>query len=565
MKARLTIVILISLLLLAVQVKPADSRSYYSERFDVVIDLQKDASFIVTEKVTFYFEGGPYTFAFRDLAMRELDSLDIIEARMDGEILPEGVEPGQVEIKRGGDPVKVTWHFLPLSNALRTFELTYRVAGNVRRVAGLDGISWRAIPEEHEYEIRASTITVNYPLDITPAGEPALDGSPYTLEQQPGQIVFQARDIPRDTVLVVDVRFPQGSLITAPPVWQSRQIERSQQSGAALPYALAAGGGILAVSLVGLAVFRRKNMPDFPGSIPPGIITAPPDELTPAQAGFLLNRTTATLNHLFAALMDLTRRGWLRMQEVEGRGLFKVRDFILTREKSGGGLQLHEIVLVDLLFKTRGGYREKVKLSEIGAKFSSRLSVFARGLRSELAAKDLILNEKLRQRSRLAGMGFTLVFIGLPAVLIAAMSIGVGDQPMVFWGTVLLGAGLGLVAAAVAFWIQSLGWPVLSQNGAARIGRWSSFRAYLKDMIRSDAALREEWLTEFLPFAVAFGLGEQWVKAFKDRGLSTALPWVLTASGGYADGVAVTAAISASSASGGSGGGGGGGGSSGAG
>jgi uncharacterized membrane protein len=138
------------------------------------------------------------------------------------------------------------------------------------------------------------------------------------------------------------------------------------------------------------------------------------------------------------------------------------------------------------------------------------------------------------------------------------------DDRMAFWGTVLLGAGMGLGATAVAAWIQSAAWPVLSQTGAVQMERWESYRAYLKDLVKSDAALREEWLNEYLPYAVSFGLGQRCVEAFKKRGMNTALPWVLSASGGYADGSVVTAAISASSAAS-SGGGGGGGGASGAG
>ena len=90
MKTRLAILILVIGLLLAIQVSPVDARSYYSERFDVQIDIQDNGSLIVTETVVFYFEGGPYTYAFRDLALRELDRVEILEASMDGQV-PESL------------------------------------------------------------------------------------------------------------------------------------------------------------------------------------------------------------------------------------------------------------------------------------------------------------------------------------------------------------------------------------------------------------------------------------------------------------------------------------------
>lgn len=229
MKTRLAILILVIGLLLAIQVSPVDARSYYSERFDVQIDIQDNGSLIVTETVVFYFEGGPYTYAFRDLALRELDRVEILEASMDGQVLPQGDQAGQVEVHADNDPIEITWHFSPTSDTARTFTLKYLVEGNIRRVDGLDALSWRAIPEEHEYVIRSSTISIQYPPDLTPTGDPTLKGAQAQLEQNPGQIVFKTTNILKDRPLIVTVHFPQGALIDRTPAWQTRQIERSQQ------------------------------------------------------------------------------------------------------------------------------------------------------------------------------------------------------------------------------------------------------------------------------------------------------------------------------------------------
>jgi MoxR-like ATPase len=60
-------------------------KSYTADRFDVRIDVQRDGSLIVSETVAFRFVGGPFTYAFRDLAFLELDEIDRLQAGMDEE------------------------------------------------------------------------------------------------------------------------------------------------------------------------------------------------------------------------------------------------------------------------------------------------------------------------------------------------------------------------------------------------------------------------------------------------------------------------------------------------
>ncbi len=130
-----------------------DSKSYSADRFDVDLAVQPDGSLVVTETVDFRFEGGPFTFVFRDLAFNEIDGIDRLQASMDGEVLPQGTGPGQVEIQ-ADDPLKVTWHLPPTSDAAHSFGLVYRVQGALRQLDDADALFWRAIPEEHDYDHR---------------------------------------------------------------------------------------------------------------------------------------------------------------------------------------------------------------------------------------------------------------------------------------------------------------------------------------------------------------------------------------------------------------------------
>src|SRR5688572_10495603 len=168
----------ILLLVLAISLlfaQPAQAaKSYYAEFFDVQIDLQEGGSAIVTETVKFHFEGDPFTFAFREVSARETDGITFLEASLDGVTMPQGTEAGQVEVEPG-DPLSVTWHFPPTSNASHVFVVRYRADGVIRKDGESDTLIWRAIPEEHEYTIERSTITLTYPTSATTLSEPALN------------------------------------------------------------------------------------------------------------------------------------------------------------------------------------------------------------------------------------------------------------------------------------------------------------------------------------------------------------------------------------------------------
>jgi hypothetical protein len=72
--------------------------------------------------------------------------------------MSQGTQAGQVEVE-AGDPLKVTWHFSPTSDAAHVFVVRYRADGIIRKGDG-DTLIWRAVPEEHDYSIAHSTNTL---------------------------------------------------------------------------------------------------------------------------------------------------------------------------------------------------------------------------------------------------------------------------------------------------------------------------------------------------------------------------------------------------------------------
>ena len=294
MKTQKIFVALILGLLFLCQAQPALARSYDAGRFDVKIEIQPDGSFIVTETVIFRFFGGPYTYAFRELELNELDEVEILDIAMDGVSLPRGSQPGQAELEYG-DPIKVTWHFPESSDQSREFVLIYQIFGNIRPDNGTDMLSWQAIPGEHEYEIRSSTVQILFGENITPVSSPEVRGVQANIEQSPGSILIEANEIPVDTAVIVSARFPGGSMISMLPDWQKAGMMRRDQLRTSWPYAVGVGGGMLALMLGLLGLFRKKYAPEARLLYPTGLVTSPPDELPPALAASMLSSADSVM------------------------------------------------------------------------------------------------------------------------------------------------------------------------------------------------------------------------------------------------------------------------------
>ena len=257
MRTRFAIFIIGLLILAAAAPGVGAAKSYRAERFDVDIVVQEDGALLVTETVVFRFSGDPFTYVYRDLPTSYTDSITIVSAGMDGQTLPPGEDAGQVEID-GGDTINVRWHFAPTSDTAHTFVLVYRALGVIRMNPEADVLAWQALPDDYEYTIASSTVTVSYPKAIQRVAVPRVTVGEASVETGDGQVRFVAQNLEPDSHLIVELGFAPGSLVTQPPQWQAVEIESNRL---AQPLALASGAlTLLGVGAI-IAYVRRFRRP----------------------------------------------------------------------------------------------------------------------------------------------------------------------------------------------------------------------------------------------------------------------------------------------------------------
>lgn len=536
-----------------------DGKSYSADRFDVDLAVQPDGSLIVTETVDFRFEGGPFTFVFRDLAFSEIDGIDRLQASLDGQVLPQGTGPGQVEIE-AGDPLKVTWHLPPTSDAVHSFGLVYRVQGAIRQLEDADALIWRAVPEEHDYEIASSTVKLSYPPSAPLLSQPTVQGANAAVEMGEGQAVLQVQNIDSDEDVIVEARFASGSLIDAPPAWQAAQVERTSQVRPA--QILGLGVGLLTVIVgAGLVIgyARRFRRPQAGQPATPFKTTEPPSSASPAVAAKLVPNGNPGL----AAIFDLAQRGALSIEETASRW---GRSFTLRRQPAPGPLNPYEQGLLEALFQTKRGTEDEIPMPQVAGRLASKNKLFNQPLEEEIALAGLLDQVRKAQRSRLitvavmgtllGGVGF---FIGLIWGVVAAEN---AQWAMLPAAAVLVGLGAGLFIVGLLGLIVATTLSIWTEHGERVAADWKGFAAYLKDVSKGkDDLLDMTRFDRYLPYAAGFGLGESWVKRYEQQSGFSTPPWfqALQPDDSSAAFIAVMVASQASfSSSGGAGGAGGG-------
>ena len=566
MKTKLYLALVAALCLTLIMFSPAlAEKSYLAERYDVTIAVQPDGTLNITETIVFRFTGGPFTYVFRELAFNNLDEIDNIQASLDGQALPEGTQPGMVEIS-AGRPIKVTWRFAPAQDAVHEFTVTYRVRGAIRQEAAADTLIWRAIPAEHEYTINQSLIRIEYPADVQPITLPNLPVTGAGLEAGSNSAAFALNTIDANTPVDITISFPSRSLAAQPPAWQAEEQQKAQRTTDGLPFGLGAAGltallGVMGVIVAGRS-FRREadisrnnvyqNFSTLPRAIPPALAA----KLTGSSVPFL------------GTLFDLARRGLLRIEE--GPKKWGGRTFDVIRQPISERMQSHEQVFLDALFKKN----ERVALSEIASLAYN--GQFSQALDQELTMAGLRDAERSSRRGRFLVASILGLVLGLAAMGGGFLIVGFLSEAQpaaVMIGAILLGVGaaacsvgfLGLIVAALI--------STLSDEGAQQASAWNSFAGYLRNITRGREPVTSPDLFErYLPYAAGLGLATEWAKFFQKQANVPIPAWFMGLQSGMDDGsfVAIMDAItaadsSASVAAGADGGGASGGGSSGAG
>ena len=494
--------------------------SPYIADYQVEIDLHRDSTLTVTETIVVNFGQVLRHGIYRKIPFRYRRSVKGVPAAYNIRIrlisvTDERGEPYPVKAWRDGG--YIFWRIGDPNryvSGVKTYKITYSVARAINFFDDHDELYWNATGNEWEWDIAKAHCAVNLPqgVDMGKVKATFYTGR-FGSREQKGRMWlegnrwhFETLNLRQGEGLTIVVGLPKGVL----------------QSPSAVKTAiwfLADNWGVVVAILLPLIAFavmfhrywRYGRDPIWRESIV--VQYHPPDNLTPAEVGVLLDERADNID-IVATVIDLAVRGYLKIREVESERLLFLKrtdyEFVFLRDDNLG-LKEHEKAVWDGLRQRLGidGTARPIRLSDLKEKFYLYLQEAKSALYESLARDGYFSANPSKVRSIYLGLG---IFVGIAAFFVG-MFLAENNLPS---GLALGGSGLltGLIIAAFA-----PAMPRKTHKGAKVLWHILGFREFIQRVERDrlERMLQEDpnLFDKVLPYALVFGIADEWAEKFE--------------------------------------------------
>ena len=505
----------------------AQTQTYYWERFDVTIRVDPaEGDLLVTETQTINFVSGVFREGFAVVSTDNTDGIEDVTVSENGQAF-DRVSPSSSTLDQGeyfvqrndNDEIEVYWGMGRTQNETRTFDISYRVEGAIRRYQQGNEFQWNAVsPGLHDFEIQESTVVVEMPTGVAITdfgflGPPEFQGvdMELVLSEDGRTATYTAVEtIAPSQGVSIWVQLPPDSVGGSAPSWQAGFDVQSDWVNTYKPWVdlglLALGLLILAGGPVALYLLWRIRGRDPQVDAVPEYITAPPSDLPPGIAGTLVDEQ-ADVQDIIATVMDLARRGYLVIEEKSEESAFRLvsKQFSFKKTDKTGGLNAFEQQLYNALFKGR----DAVSMRDLNQRFYTNLPGLQKSLYDTAVSGGYFGASPEAVRSSYGCLGWAGV----------ALSVGLGCAAITFateWSSTVLCPVMALVVVSIGALVLGRHMPAKSRKGAEAAALARAFKTYLANLDKyADPKAVTDQFEKYLPFAIAFGLEKSWINRFK--------------------------------------------------
>ena len=484
----------------------AQDRTLTIERFATTIQVKPDATLEIEEAIAARFDG-KWNGIYRTVPVEYRTPqgfnwsvrLDLLGA-MDG-----SGQPLRVESARERHYIKYKIWVPGAENTSKVIVLRYRVHNGLRFFEDHDELYWNATGDEWDVPLGLATAQVTLPPGATGiratafTGSVGSTGSDATIDTSGNTISF---------ALQKGLGYREG--LTVVVGWNKGVVTEPSKADKAIGF-LATNWPLaipIPVFLLAFMIWRRRGRD--PEARPTVVQYEPPDGLTPAEAGTLIDNA-ADMRDITATMIDLAVRGFVRIEERKEEklfGLIKSDEYVLHRLKTGSeehALAVHERRVLDGIFDTRGS---AVRLSELKNEFYTELPGIRDGIFARLLTQGFYHSRPDKVAGAWAGgalaTGFLIAFGG--SFLAAKFSLTA--VPFIVAG--VLSTIILMAFAAVM--------PARTEAGARALEKVKGFEEFLRRVESPQYAhvkKTPELFDRCLPYAMAFGVEAKWAKAFE--------------------------------------------------
>lgn len=495
---------------------PGQERRLTLESFAATIEVEAAGALDVREELRFRFEGS-WNGVFRSIPVRyDLGGsthrvrLEVVSVR------DVSGAPLRHEVDREGAYAVVKVWVPDARDTQASVVLHYRVRDALRFFENHDELYWNVTGNEWDVEIESASARV-----VLPDGASGRRAAAYTGAYGERGGAASVTEIEEGFFFetTAPLAFREG--LTVVVGWNPGVVHRPD----ALERLVAKGFHLFLLPLLSLGVMwkiwaargrdpqRRAITPRY----------EPPDGLGPAEAGTLIDNRP-DLRDLTASLVDLAVRGYLRIHEEAPEGLGKLfgreRYAFERLRPSDDALRPHERALLADLFE-KGDH---VSTKDLEHSFYARLPGLKGAILDQLKALGHYDHRPDKVLHFWSGLGAMATVGG--AVLLAGAAANWGMHPTV-GGTAGALTGLPVLLFGLLM-------PARTVRGTRALEETKGFQEFL-DRVESDRFRRmiegPEQFEAFLPYAMAFGVAEQWARAFE--GIYDRAPeWYVSSRGG---------------------------------
>ncbi len=497
----------------------AQSKSVDWRRIDVDITVHKDGTFTVVETLEIQFNGGPFTFGFREIPRDRLTAIRDVRVWDDqgdyqrGEF---GVKtPRTFAVSENMSSYTIDWYFAPTEDAVRVFHIAYRVEGGLRYYDEGDQLWWKAVFADRSGPVQRSTVTVTVPAAITLYDAYYVPAEMELLNEN--TVRFRAKKaIPADTPFEVRVQWPHGVVAGSPPPWQAKADEEAARLEARRKWdqtwrpvanlaMLALGLLLLALGTAGVVFLWYTRGRDKPVPVPASYLPEPPSDLPPALVDALVDES-AELKGILATLMDLARRGVLEIVDEQGSITF------IKKQDDPQDLRPFERQILEAVM----GSRQKRRLSELKNRFYRQIPNLQKAIYEAAVEEGLFPHNPGTVRGRYLALGIAMVVLGFFGTFAFASLLS-------NWVDTAFCPGVAFTVTGIFLAVFSFFMPRKTDKGAEEAAKWKAFRNYLANLDKYGKLKEaQDILDRYLPYAVALGVEQTFLRklerTLKDTG-----------------------------------------------
>ncbi len=487
---------------------PASARELRIEKFASEIFVQPDSTLDVTETITVNFIG-VWHGLYRSIPVEYVTPQGFnytLFVKLDGATNEAG-QNLKVETSRGRHYLKWKIYVDDATDTVHTITLHYRVSDGLKFFEDHDELYWNVTGDEWDVPIQSASADIILPAGVTGVRTTDFTGS-YGSRAANADITTTDNRV--DVSTNGPLAFHQG--LTVVVGWDKGFVTEPKTSDK-INLFLASNWPLFFPVLVFIVMFLLWYTTGRDPRVGPiAVQYAPPDGLSPAEAGTLVD-DEAAMRDITATIVDLAVRGYIVIEEKDKNRLIEMvagKDYVFHLKKGPkewAGLKPHELILLAGIFSN--GLITDVPLSSLQNTFYTQLPSLRNSIFDSLMQRGYFLHRPDYVRSAYVGGGIAMgvVFFAMGNSL--AQKMGMAPVPF------LIAAVLSGAIIAGFGWIM----PARTVQGAKALAGILGFEDFLTH-VEADRMDRinntPETFEKFLPYAMALGVEKKWVNAFQN-------------------------------------------------